>query len=83
MNTHQSETNRSNTVNRLFELAEQYFDRPITWLDAGEPLSVSSAGEAAERRIEIKGLPVDSGFQPLPNHSFDVISFMNITEQLK
>lgn len=80
MNNPNNTSNDAEIINRMFEMAAQYFDRPITWLDAGEPVSVGSAGDAAEHRIEIKGLPIDSGFQSLPNHSFDVISLINITE---
>lgn len=80
MNNPNNTSNNAEIINRMFEMAAQYFDRPITWLDAGEPVSVGSAGDAAEHRIEIKGLPIDSGFRSLPNHSFDVISLINITE---
>jgi ubiquinone/menaquinone biosynthesis C-methylase UbiE len=83
MNNPNNSLSEANIISRMFEMAEQYFDRSITWLDAGEPVSVNSAGDAAEHRIEIKGLPIDTGFQSLPNHSFDVISLINITEHTK
>ncbi len=83
MNANSNPSTDSNTVQDMFELAEQYFDRPVTWLDAGEPVSVGSAGEAAERRIEVKGMPTEAGLQSLANHSFDVISLINITNHVK